>query len=97
MAPKPASTGAYNRKGPHQNGASLSEAHKPKTAAKSQNLCAKELEAFLFRKDINEFLAAYGERPHEKGQEKGRKITLKPAARRFKGNEGPDERSAGTE
>ena len=41
MAPKPASTGVHNRKGPHQNGASLSEAHKPKTAAKSQNLCAK--------------------------------------------------------
>ena len=33
----------HNRKGPHQNGASLSEAHKPETAAKSQNLCAKEL------------------------------------------------------
>ena len=33
--PSPHRLELHNRKGPHQNGASLSEAHKPKTAAKS--------------------------------------------------------------
>ena len=43
--PSPHRLELHNRKGPHQNGASLSEAHKPKTAARNrQNLCAKELE-----------------------------------------------------
>ena len=39
MGPRPVSTGASQPKRPAPNGASLSEAHKPKTAAKSQNLC----------------------------------------------------------
>ena len=43
--PRPHRLELHNRKGPHQNGASLSEAHKPKTAAKSENLCAEELAA----------------------------------------------------
>ena len=38
--PRPHRLELHNRKGPHQNGASLSEAHKPKTAAKkSKPLC----------------------------------------------------------
>src|SRR5664279_2906509 len=41
--PRPHRLELHNRKGPHQNGASLSEANEPKTAAKSQNLCAEEL------------------------------------------------------
>ena len=41
--PAPASTGAHNRKGPTQNRASLSKAHKSKAASKSQNLCAEIL------------------------------------------------------
>ena len=49
--PSPHRLELHNRKGPHQNGASLSEAHKPKTAAKSQNLCAKELVAKHLSRD----------------------------------------------
>ncbi len=43
--PRPHRLELHNRKGPHQNGASLYEAHKPKTPAKNQNLCAEELVA----------------------------------------------------
>jgi hypothetical protein len=68
-----------------------------KISSMTITLVDPKLETFLFRKDINEFLAAYGERPQAKGQEKGRRITLKPAPARFKGNKGPGERSSGTE
>lgn len=67
-----------------------------KISSMTITLVDPKLEAFLFRKDINEFMAAYGERPQEEGQG-GRKIRLKPAAHRFKSNKGPADRSSGTE